>query len=95
MNVVVKKLQYLKALLKESFGVKNIYLFGSYARGEADEKSDIDIMVEFEEGKETFRNYMALKEFLEKELRKPVDLVVKDALKTHLRKAIEKEVISV
>jgi len=95
MNRVVEKLQNLKNTLKDSFGVKNIYLFGSYAREEANEKSDIDIIVEFEKGKETFRNYMALKEFLEKELHKPVDLIVRSALKPHFEKAIEKEVFSV
>jgi predicted nucleotidyltransferase len=38
---------------------------------------------------------MALKEFLEKNLQRPVDLIVKSALKSYLKETIEKEVISV
>ncbi|MEM5831390.1 MAG: nucleotidyltransferase domain-containing protein, partial [Candidatus Aenigmatarchaeota archaeon] len=36
--------------LKEKFGIKEIGIFGSYARGEENKFSDIDILVEFEEG---------------------------------------------
>ena len=43
-------------------GIKEIGLFGSYARGEQSESSDIDILIDFEPDKENFDNYMALYE---------------------------------
>ncbi len=49
--------------IKASFAVKRIGLFGSFARGEQKESSDIDILVEFE--KPTFRNFMDLSFYLE------------------------------
>jgi predicted nucleotidyltransferase len=75
--------------------LKELLLFGSFARFEATEKSDIDLIVEFEKGYETFKNYMALKEFLEKNLQRSVNLIVKSTLKPSLKETIKKEVISV
>jgi len=49
--------------IKACFGVKRIGLFGSFARGEQKESSDIDVLVEFE--KPTFRNFMDLSFYLE------------------------------
>jgi predicted nucleotidyltransferase len=47
------------------FGVSKIGLYGSYARGEAHAKSDIDILIDFEKGKTTFDNYMNAYDLLE------------------------------
>ena len=68
------------------FGVRRLGIFGSYARGEQTETSDIDFLVEFE--KKTFRNYMGLKFFLEKLFERPCDLVIAEAVKPRLRKPI-------
>ena len=46
-NQIIKKLEKNKDKIK-SFGVKKLWLFGSYARGEQKEDSDIDFLVEFE-----------------------------------------------
>ena len=48
-------------------------------RGEQKEKSDIDILVEFEKGKKTFDNYMDLKFFLEEIFGVEVDLITIEA----------------
>lgn len=45
-------------------GIKRIGLFGSYARGEQREESDIDLLVEFDEGKKNYDNFMDLCFFL-------------------------------
>ena len=58
----------------KKFGVSRAYLFGSYARGEATSKSDLDIMIEGEQI-ETMSEYLALSEALEVQLGKPVDIV--------------------
>jgi hypothetical protein len=42
------------------FGVQNIGLFGSYARNEQSDKSDIDLLIDFQPEKENFDNYMAV-----------------------------------
>ncbi len=43
-----------------AYGVSKIGLFGSYARQEQHNNSDIDILIDFEAGKETFDNFMAV-----------------------------------
>ena len=73
------------------FGVKRLGLFGSCARGEATEGSDLDFVVELEN--ETFDAYMDLKEFLEALFHCPVDLVLIDAIKPGLRETILGETI--
>jgi len=42
----------------KKYGVKRIGLFGSFARGEENKSSDVDIIVEFEEGMKNFDNFM-------------------------------------
>ncbi len=81
--------------IKEKYGVKNLYIFGSYVRGEQTPESDIDILVEFEKGKKTFDNYMDLKFYLEDLFGKKVDLIIKEAVKPRLKKYIYEEAISV
>lgn len=58
-------LQERKNYLVEKFGVIEIAIFGSYARGEQRKDSDVDIIVDFKEGYKTFDNYMNLKFYLE------------------------------
>lgn len=69
----------------EKYGVKNIGLFGSYAKNKNDENSDIDILVEFKEGNKTFDNYMDLKFYLEDTFNKKIDLVIDENIKKELR----------
>jgi len=68
-----------------SFGVRRIGVFGSFVRGEEREESDIDILIEFEEGERSFDTYMDLKFFLEDLFRRRVDLVDRDTIKPALR----------
>ena len=77
--------------LSEPFTVKRIGIFGSYARGEENAESDIDIIVELDE--QTFGQYMDLKFRLEEVLQRPVDLVIADTVKPRLKPIIEREVI--
>lgn len=84
-----------KEEIKEKFGVKELGIFGSYVRREQNEISDIDFLVEFEEGKKTFDNYMDLKFYLEDLFGVKIDLVIKSAIKPKLREYILEEVIYV
>ena len=76
----------------KNFGVKRIGLFGSFVRSEQRKKSDIDILVEFEEAKKTFDNYMSLKFFLQRRLGHKVDVVIKNTLKRRIKSYVMKEV---
>ena len=78
----------------DSFNIKSLSLFGSVARDESHEKSDVDILVDFKE-KPTFDRYMKLKLFLEDTLGCPVDLVTRKALKPQLRDSVEREALRV
>ena len=69
-------------------------LFGSVARGEAKESSDIDILVEFE-GQATFDGFMDTKYYLEEILGCRVDLVVPDAIKPRMKPAIMQDLVYV
>ena len=73
---------------KEQYGVKRIALFGSYARGEQNDSSDIDVLVEFMKDAVTFDNYMDLKFDLEDLFQKKVDLVLFEDIKPALKPMI-------
>ena len=79
--------------IKKRFGVRKIGIFGSFARGEEKEESDIDILVEFQDNYKTFDNYMGLKFFLEDLFDRKIDLVTIDALRPQLKDDILQEVI--
>ena len=69
---ILQKLKERKSYIQERYGVEKIGLFGSYARGEATEESDIDIFVRFDEPK--FRKIAGLWNYLEDLYRIKVDL---------------------
>jgi hypothetical protein len=74
----------------DAFGVRSLSLFGSVVRGEERPGSDIDILIEFERVGGLFE-FVRLKNYLEKTLGQPVDLVTPDALKPQLREKILRE----
>lgn len=80
-----------KEEMHQRFGVIKIGLFGSYARGEAREDSDIDIAVELT-GDRLFRKFFALESFLAFGLKKEIDLGVESSLKPLVRERIIKEI---
>lgn len=63
------------------FGIREIGLFGSYARGEQSDKSDIDILIDFEPDKENYDNYMAVYEIFDMLFKNErVEIVTKNGL---------------
>lgn len=75
---VLDTLRLLKPDLIERFGVTRLALFGSSARDEAGENSDVDIVVAFDEPA-TSRKYFGVQFLLEDQLGCPVDLVTEKA----------------
>lgn len=92
-ETILEELGKHSGRFRESYGVRRIGLFGSFARSEAAPQSDIDFIVEFDTP--TFDHYMDLKFFLEELLKTPVDLVVADTVKPRLRPHISVEAVYV
>ena len=76
------------------FGVKHLSLFGSAARDEMRQDSDVDVLVEFERPA-TFDRYVGLNEYLEALLQRRVDVVTEAGLKPRARLLVEKDRIRV
>ena len=66
------------------FGVKELGLFGSFVREQQRADSDIDLLVEFEQEKKTFDNFMQLAFFLEDLFQRRVELITTDALSPYI-----------
>ncbi len=75
-----------------SAGVRRLGIFGSVARGEAEERSDIDVLVGFAPESRTFDNLDAVGEALEEVFQRRVDLVTEDALSPYIGPRILREV---
>ncbi len=84
---IVSKLEENRTYLR-SIGVKKLTLIGSYARGEATDKSDIDLLVEFEIGRGLCDDYMCLLHFLQDLFDKEVDLAEASLLRDELKSDI-------
>ena len=68
-------------------------MFGSFVRSEQAVNSDIDLLVEFEEGADLF-DLIGLSLYLEEELQRKVDVVPKRALREELRESVLREVVA-
>lgn len=78
------------------YGIKRIAIFGSFARGEASQESDIDILVEFLEPRRNpvgLLTWVRLERELSQRLGRKVDLVSFSGLRPRLRAEIEREMV--
>jgi hypothetical protein len=76
----------------KAFGVKKLGLFGSFVREEQKKESDIDFLVEFEQDKKNFKNFMQLSFLLEDILNRRVELVTTESLSPYIRPYIIKDI---
>jgi len=91
---VTAQLRSILPILDDKYHVASLGIFGSVARGEAGERSDVDILVEFKQTPDIFE-FIRLKDYLSSLLGCEVDLVSKKALKTVIRDDILREAIYV
>lgn len=91
---VLDLLRQHKPLLVQRFGVASLALFGSTARGTADARSDVDVLVRFD-GPATSDRYFGVQFYLEDLLGCDVDLVTDKALRRELRPFVEKDAVDV
>jgi predicted nucleotidyltransferase len=81
-----------KQILKERYKVKEIGVFGSFVRSEQTTESDVDILVDFFEVPDLL-DFINLERYLQRVLRKKVDLVRKPVVRKELRERILNEVV--
>ena len=82
----------IKSELTEKHHVSQLGIFGSYARGDYNSASDIDILVEYAQKPSLF-DLIELKDYLSDRLQMKVDLVTKEGLKPQIKEKILAEVI--
>lgn len=91
---IIETIKTEKPYLQEHFGVEEIALFGSYARGEENADSDVDILVNTKI--KTLGNYFLLLDYLEAKFHKKIDLVTKHTgLSERFLRLINKDIIYV
>jgi hypothetical protein len=82
-----------KDLLIRKYGISKVGLFGSYVRGQQRENSDIDILIDFEEGQETFDNFIEVCAIFDSIFKgKKVEVVTINGLSPYIGPHILKEV---
>ena len=93
MQDIIQILQEHSELLEE-FPIKSLSVFGSYARGEANPDSDVDILVEFHpDACVGYFAFARLQKKLSDIIQKPVDLVAPDALHKAMKKQILEDAV--
>ncbi|MEA3352050.1 MAG: nucleotidyltransferase family protein [Chloroflexota bacterium] len=91
---VLQRLQELKPDLTAQYKAREISLFGSFAREEHNLDSDIDVLVEFENGADLF-DLIGLGLYLEEIFQCSVDVVPRNAVREEFRETIFSQVITV
>lgn len=92
---LVNYLKEHKQEFMDSYGVTKIGIFGSAARDELQETSDIDIAIEMIPEKKNLQNFLGFKRLLEQQFGRRVDLGMESALKPVVRASIRKEIVYV
>ncbi len=90
MKLTAEQIEKIKIFFSDK-PVKKAYVFGSYARGDANEKSDIDILVELDYSKHIGLGFAGLWLSLKSILKKEVDLIPSDSVYSALKPFIEKD----
>ena len=81
-------------MLEERFGVTELTLFGSFARDQATEDSDVDVIVKFN-GPATSKGYFGTVRYLEELLGRTVDLGTHKSLRSEILPFVERDAINV
>ena len=93
-DTVIETLRAHRETLAERYGVTSLALFGSFARDQATDASDIDLLVRFD-APLTWRSYFGAQAYLEDVLGRPVDLATAGEVREEIRGYVERDAISV
>lgn len=85
-------LQQNKSVLQENYKVTELGIFGSYVRGEQTEKSDVDVLIDYEKAPTLFK-LVELRNYLNELMGMKVDVVTKKGLKPRIRERVLSEVV--
>jgi hypothetical protein len=94
LTLILSKLRELLPVLSDRYNVQELGVFGSYARYEEHDDSDLDILVTFSETPSLLK-FIELENYLSDVFGVKVDLVMKDSLKPEIGKQILEEVMQV
>lgn len=93
LNEILSTLRKHKSVLSEKYSIRRIAIFGSFARGDATESSDLDLMVELSQP--IGLDFVSLGDELEEMLQIKVDLLSAAALKDSLRNSVYEDIVYV
>jgi len=82
-------------ILHAKYGIVTMWLFGSYVHGRNSKRSDLDVLVEFDNRPMSLFDFIEIQQYLSSLLRIKVDLVEKNALKPNIAKNIFAEMIKI
>ena len=91
---VLDLLRTHKPTLEQRFGVTKLSLYGSFARDQASETSDIDVLVEFDTPPD-WRQYFGAQFYLEDLIGRSVDLATREEVRIEVRPFVERDAIDV
>jgi predicted nucleotidyltransferase len=91
---VIRTLRAREAELRAE-GISHVYLFGSVARGEADEKSDVDLFYDYDLDRFGFLQFMKIRELAPEIVGIPVDIMPRDGIHPRIRPEVERTAIRV
>jgi len=94
LNTTLQTIKDLREQIRREYKAEIVGIFGSYARGEQKESSDLDILVKFLD-RATLFDFVGLGDFLEEKLHVKVDIVSERAVRPELKEQIFQEVIAV
>ena len=90
---VLQKLKDRMPAIRERFGIETLGIFGSVARGEDTEKSDVDVIFTFKKDETTLDRFLGLADYLEDLIKRKVDVIPVDGFSPHILSRISGEVV--
>jgi uncharacterized protein len=91
---VIRRLRAHEAELRAE-GISHVYLFGSVARGEADEKSDVDLFYDYGNPRFSLFDVVRVQDRLAEILGRKVDAMTRDSVHRRIRNEVEAEAVQV
>ncbi len=90
MKLTEQELETIRRYFKKQ-PVLKAYLFGSFARGEADSESDVDLLVDLDYSQHIGLNFFGMHQDLAELLHRKVDVVPSDGVRSYVKPQVEKE----
>lgn len=95
LNQILRILRARLPVLRERYGIRSLGVFGSYVRGDQKRRSDLDLLVEFDDRTLSLFDIIGVENYLSELLEVKVDLVEKSTLKPAIGRHILEEVLPV